>query len=281
MNGAPATELGHEARLFADTIAAAVSRHAAADPWLPGAAVSDASPELDAALAEAGWEELADERMLALVGPACAALGRGFAPLAPVDALLGGVLQSGDLARYAEPRADGARLVAPREGRLEYAAGVRLVALPYTDALGVARVAEARPLGALDGPEAERRMLAWAAGSTGYLAGLGQEALRLTLEHARSRIAFGKPLSALEPVQQMLADAATLIEGLVLLAGDRPGLNALVHAGAAAERALGICLQVTGALGFTLEFPLQRAHRRARAARCWADAVLTAWEPAT
>ena len=79
----------------------------------------------------------------------------------------------------------------------------------------------------------------------------------------------------------MLADAATLIEGLVLLAGHRPGLNALVHAGAAAERALGICLQVTGALGFTLEFPLQRAHRRARAARCWADAVLTAWEPAT
>ena len=56
-----------------------------------------------AALAQAGWEELADERMMALVGPACAALGRGFAPLAPVDALLGGALQSGDLARYAEP----------------------------------------------------------------------------------------------------------------------------------------------------------------------------------
>ena len=37
-------------------------------------------------------------------------------------------------------------------------------------------------------------------------------------------------------------------------------------------------MQVTGALGFTLEFPLQRAYRRSRAARSWADAVLLAWE---
>ena len=41
---------------------------------------------------------------------------------------------------------------------------------------------------------------------------------------------------------------------------------------------MAICMQVTGALGFTLEFPLQRAYRRSRAARAWADAVLLAWE---
>ena len=37
-------------------------------------------------------------------------------------------------------------------------------------------------------------------------------------------------------------------------------------------------MQVTGALGFTLEFPLQRAYRRSRSVRTWADAVLVAWE---
>ena len=123
-------------------------------------------------------------------------------------------------------------------------------------------------------------MAAWTAASTGYLAGLAEESLRLALEHARSRHAFGAPLAALEPVQQMLADAATLVDGLRLLAGDLPGTDALAHAGEAAERTLAICMQVTGALGFTLEFPLQRAYRRSRAARSWADAVLLSWEAA-
>ena len=98
------------------------------------------------------------------------------------------------------------------------------------------------------------------------------------MEHARSRRAFGGPLSALEPVQQMLADAATLVDGLTLLTADRPGVDALAHAGDAAERAVTICMQVTGALGFTMEFPLQRAYRRSRSARSWNDAVLEAWD---
>ena len=123
-------------------------------------------------------------------------------------------------------------------------------------------------------------MDAWCAASAGYLAGLAEEALRLALEHARSRRAFGGPLTALEPVQQMLADAATLVDGLTLLAADCPGLTRSPTPGEAAERAVGICMQVTGALGFTLEFPLQRAYRRSRSARAWADAALLAWDGA-
>ena len=61
------------------------------------------------------------------------------------------------------------------------------------------------------------------------------------------------------------------------MADDLPGADALAHAGEAAER-LAICMQVTGALGFTMEFPLQRAYRRMRAARSWADTVLLSWE---
>ena len=67
----------------------------------------------------------------------------------------------------------------------------------------------------------------------------------------------------------MLADAATLADGLTLLTGESPGIDALAHAGDASERAVAICMQVTGALGFTMEFPLQRAYRRSRSAHAW------------
>ena len=280
-----ATEIPHlaeragrdEARDFAATVAAIVERHAPSDPWRPGAAVSDADPELERALREAGWDELGrDETLLPLAAPAGAALGRAFASLAPVDLLLGGALKVGGLVRYAS---EAAPLVEPRDGELVVARGARLSPLPYTDALGVAQAEEHGPAGApIDADEARVRMAAWCGASTGYLAGLTEEALRLALEHARSRRAFGGPLAALEPVQQMLADAATLVDGLTLLTTDRPGVDALAHAGDAAERAVAICMQVTGALGFTMEFPLQRAYRRSRAARSWNDSVLEAWE---
>ena len=267
-----------EAKQFAATVAAIVARYAVPDPWRPGAATSDADPGLERALVEAGWDELGrDETLLSLAGPAGAALGSGFASLAPVDALLGGALEVGDLARYASEEAP---LVEPRSGELLSRNATRLSPLRYTDALGVARVAPLPAAGggeAVAGVEARVRMDAWCAASVGYFAGLGEEALRLALEHARSRRAFGAPLSALEPVQQMLADAATLADGLTLLSADCPGMDALAHAGEAAERAVGICMQVTGALGFTMEFPLQRAYRRSRSARAWADAVLVAW----
>ena len=264
-----------EARQFAATVAAIVARHTAPDPWRPGAAASDADPDLQRALSDAGWDELGrDGGLLPLAAPAGAAIGRAFASLAPVDALLGGALTVDGLARYAN---EGAPLVEPRAGELVRRRAVRLSPLPYTDALGIARVEDAASETVPD-PEAGVRMAAWCAASTGYLAGLGEEALRLALEHARSRRAFGGPLAALEPVQQMLADAATLVDGLTLLSADSPGADALAHAGDAAERAVAICMQVTGALGFTLEFPLQRAYRRSRSARVWADAVLLAWE---
>jgi hypothetical protein len=265
-----------EASQFATTVDAIVARHMKPDPWRPGAAVSDADRAMDEALREAGWEELGvDATLLPLVAPAAAALGRGLASLAPADALLGGALKVGSLARYPT---EGAVLVEPLRGELHVARGGELAPLPYTDALGVARVRLDTASATIGRVEARTRMAAWVAASTGYLAGLSEEALRLTLEHARSRRAFGGPLSALEPVQQMLADAATLVDGLSLLATDSPGADALAHGGEAAEHAVAICMQVTGALGFTLEFPLQRAYRRSRSARAWADAVLDAWD---
>ena len=115
---------------------------------------------------------------------------------------------------------------------------------------------------------------AWVAASVGYLGGLGQEALDLTVDYVRQRRAFGSTLAALAPVQQLLAGAATAVRGVVLLADSCPDSDALAHAGPAVAAACAACHQVTGAIGFTLEYPLHRFTQRARAAAVWNDALL-------
>jgi len=141
----------------------------------------------------------------------------------------------------------------------------------YGDDTGVSRVTAAHPLRAVTaGP----RLTAWLGAGTGYLAGLADHALGLALAHTKDRRAFGSTLAALPPVQQRLADAATATRGLLLLAAEQPGEAALAHAAAAAVEVTAACHQVTGAIGFTLEFPLHRASRRARAMQLWIDAFL-------
>jgi acyl-CoA dehydrogenase len=274
----------HDATTFAESIAGAVARHPTADPWRPGAAADDRNAALDAVLAELGWDDAlgADPALLGFVGPAAAALGAGLAPLAPLDRLLGGgALATGGLARYAE---GAAVLVRPRAGRLEIGTAFGgLRARPYGDALGVADADGVRADGVLAPAESSTRMAAWMTASAGYLAGMTAAAVRFAVDHAKARRAFGAPLAALETVQQMLADAATLSRGLDLLArAPAPAVSAaaLAHAGEAAVEATAICQQVSGAAAFTLELDLQRGYRRARAARAWADAAVEAWEAA-
>ena len=56
----------------------------------------------------------------------------------------------------------------------------------------------------------------------------------------------------------------------------RPDADALAHAGPAVAQACAACHQVTGAIGFTLEYPLHRYTQRARALATWNDALLEA-----
>jgi alkylation response protein AidB-like acyl-CoA dehydrogenase len=108
----------------------------------------------------------------------------------------------------------------------------------------------------------------------GYLAGLGQGALELTVDYVRRRRAFGSTLAALAPVQQRLAGVATAVRGVTLLAGSDPDGHALAYAGPAIAESCTACHQVTGAIGFTLEYPLHRFSQRARAVATWNDALL-------
>jgi hypothetical protein len=283
-----------EVAAFAEAVATAADRALSApEPWRPGAVQDDRSPALSDALAGMGWVDLAeDPALLPLAGPAALELGRRLAPLDVLDALLGGSPLAGGLVRH------GARYAVALEPAGLVAAGDALSAgtcgpadaggvaeapvaliyaieaaepVAYGDALGVHRVLASSPAGEVGAAA----VATWTAASVGYLAGLADWALALALDHAKGRRAFGTTLAGLAPVQQRLADAATTTRGLALLAHDRPGRAALAHAGHAAVEVTAACHQVAGAIGFTLEFPLQRAYRRARAVQLWADALLT------
>ena len=266
------SHLAEEVSAFAASIGGAVDRHPVEDPWRPGAHADDRSGGLRDAVLALGWDELgSDPGLLPFVAPAALELGRGFAPLDLVDTLLGGALAVGDYARYAS---EGCRIVEIEGARLRVRTAVRLEPVGYIDALAVHLVHAADDEVTLEPADATVRRRAWIAASAGYLAGLAAEALRLAKEHAMRRHAFGRPLAALDPVQQHLATAATLAEGVRLLAEEQVSAAGLAHAGEAACRVTALCQQVSGAIGYTLDFPLQRAFRRSRAVQLWADATL-------
>jgi butyryl-CoA dehydrogenase len=253
-----------EAAAFAEAVGTAADRTLAElAPWRPGAAQDDRCAALSRALAGIGWLDVGrDPELLPLAAPAALELGRRLAPLCELDALLGGSPLAGDLVRH------GAARAVDRDGVVS--AIERAEPVAYGDALGVHRVLARREVGRAG----DAAVAAWTAATTGYLAGLSGWALGVAVEHAQGRRAFGSTLAALAPVQQRLADAATAARGLALLAHGAPGRAALAHAGPAAVDVTAACQQVVGALGFTLEFPLQRAYRRARAVQLWADALI-------
>ena len=261
-----------DVRDFAGSVRGALERHPVSDPWRPGAHADDRNASLREAVLELGWDEIGrDEELLAFAAPAAVELGCAFAPLDLVDAFLGGALAVRGLVRYAD---EGGPIVELVGDGLRVGTAVELEPVGYIDALAVHLVHRTAEDGFVGASEATTRRDAWIAASVGYLAGLAGEALRLATEHAKSRHAFGKPLAALDPVQQQLATAATLAEGIALLTEAKVSAAGLAHAGEAACRVTAVCQQVVGAMGYTLEFPLQRAFRRARAVQIWADAAL-------
>jgi butyryl-CoA dehydrogenase len=288
-----------EARAFAESVAGVMGRHgapaAAGTPaaagaagmvriagWAPGALPPEDSPALSAALDDLGWPAVAtDPELLACAGLGGLELGRALAPLSVLDGLLGASPLAGSLIRC---RVDG-DLAVGADGADGAGAALVLAPLaatervPSSDGLDVHRVAGLGDPQPLDADAWRVASAAWLAAGVGYLAGVGEGALELTVTYARQRRAFDSTLAALAPVQQLLARAATEIRGVRLLAATGAGADALAHAGPAIADACAACQQVTGAIGFTLEYPLQRYTQRARALAVWNDALLEALIP--
>ncbi len=238
-----------EAAAFAESVAGALDR--TGDPG--------------AALDELGWMALrTDPGLGAAAGLAAIELGRRLAPMREVDRLLGAAPLVGDLAR-----SGSLPLAAARDGRRRV---LRSEPIAAAGELDVHRVIELADPGAPIEPAA---IAAWTAASVGYLAGLGQSAVEMTVQYVRQRRAFGTTLGGLAPVQQLLAGAATAVRGVTLLAAEDPDDDALAHAGPAVAQACAACHQASGAIGFTLEYPLQRYSQRARALAVWNEAILS------
>jgi alkylation response protein AidB-like acyl-CoA dehydrogenase len=106
--------------------------------------------------------------------------------------------------------------------------------------------------------------------------GIAQAALDVATAYAKERQAFGRPIGALQAIQQKLADMHTEIEAARALVwraarlkeAGRPhtveGAQAKLFASRVARQWTGEAIQVLGGYGYTKEFPAERYYRDAK-----------------
>ena len=120
--------------------------------------------------------------------------------------------------------------------------------------------------------DAERRFRAMALARSGQIAGAISSALNLSIEYTRQRQQFGKPLAAFQAIQQQLAvlaeeaAASRAAAAAAARAADRGEAvfeiaSAKLRCNIAAGQAASIAHQVHGAIGFTMEYDLQKFTR--------------------
>lgn len=248
---------------FTHSVRQLLAHHARPDTWRPGTAADDHDPDLTAALTGVGWDELRDGGAEArpFLGAAAVEMGRVVAPYSNVVSVLGGSPSAGGLAMYG---GSGARIAVPGPDGYSLSDVVASRAVNFADSLGVHEVLDTAP--AVDVVDPFERIAGWETATLGYLAGLADGAVTRAVTHSRDRHVFGKALAQIETVQQRLADAATVADALVLSAREgATGLPALANASASIGGVMTHCHQVFGAIGFTLEFVMQRHSRRAKA----------------
>jgi hypothetical protein len=149
--------------------------------------------------------------------------------------------------------------------RVFFAAGEHALAFPIAEAVMDA-VAQDR------GWNAEAKFRAMALARSGQIAGAISAALTLCIEHTRQRQQFGKPLASFQAIQQQLAvlaeeaAAARAAAASAAHAADRSEAgfeiaSAKLRCNIAAGQAASIAHQVHGAIGFTMEYDLQKFTR--------------------
>jgi acyl-CoA dehydrogenase len=114
--------------------------------------------------------------------------------------------------------------------------------------------------------------------------GMGRFAIELAIDHAKTRMAFGRSLASNQAVQHMLADAAMELHAgwlMVLDAAwrmdageDASASSAMVkiYCSEAAGRAVDTALQLFGAAGYSRGVPVERLYRDVRVLRIYEGA---------
>jgi alkylation response protein AidB-like acyl-CoA dehydrogenase len=135
--------------------------------------------------------------------------------------------------------------------------------------------APAVPIG---GPEAAALLLDRAATAvSAEMLGAADRVLSMTVDYAKDRVQFGKPIGSFQAVKHMLADALVDVEGMrstvyyaawCTAAGDREQSVAASMAKAwgsdASRRVMAAGLQVHGGIGFTWEHDMHLYLKRAQ-----------------
>lgn len=104
--------------------------------------------------------------------------------------------------------------------------------------------------------------------------GVGRAALDASVEYARQRQAYGRPIADLQAIQFMLADVATELDAAWLLTEQAASLAdtgghpfrvessmAKLYASEAASRAAARAVQIHGGYGFIKDYPVERFYR--------------------
>jgi alkylation response protein AidB-like acyl-CoA dehydrogenase len=145
----------------------------------------------------------------------------------------------------------------------------------------VASVDPSRPMGRLEKADGEplagaRNLPRARTASAAEALGVAQRALDLGVEHAKTRLQFGKPIGIYQAVSHPLAQTYTDVElarSLVYWAAwcvatedERAPVAAAAAMAFSTEAAVSACersIQVHGGIGFTWEHPLHRFYKRA------------------
>ncbi len=210
--------------------------------------LSTSGAELDAALADLGWADMASEMPEQAIPLVFRLLGETGSHASVLNDIVVSQTRGRELGEIPElPYAGGGWVV------WDYTSDTTLGGLPLR------RVDEGDPVRLVDA----RRAVGW------WLVGSARAMLSLARQHALDRVQFGKPIAGFQAVRHRLAETLVAIEGaeatLTLPGDDNPDLTALLAkaaAGTAALTAARHCQQVLGGIGFTAEHDLQHHVKR-------------------
>jgi len=246
--------------------------------WLPQIVAGDAVATV--ALAEPGWRDEWDDVSTQAHGEGDFLRLEGtkvFVPFAPHAALMLVAVRAGS-----NRRGTHTVLVAVEAGtpqlelsRLSTLGGDHL----YEAHFAGARIPAGAVLGAGDStaPAIERLVRHAAVAALAYAVGAAERVLVLTVDYAKTRVQFGRPIGSFQAIAHRCVDMRSDIDALrylvyqaawTLARGDRGDLEvsaAKAYGTEALRRVLMHAHQVHGAIGFSTEHDLQLFTRRAKA----------------
>jgi alkylation response protein AidB-like acyl-CoA dehydrogenase len=150
------------------------------------------------------------------------------------------------------------------------------------------KVPKGNVLGPVDGGWAplQRLMLKATVAECAYLVGLAQMDFEISVNYAKERVQFGRPIGSFQAIQHKCADMVTDVDGARFImykaawsvSEDEPDAAMDVHmakawCSEATRRVVAQGQQIHGGIGFTKDYKIQLYFRRQKAAElAWGDA---------